>query len=529
METESVQAFNFFFNRRLIVCFLLPGIYLFGFFFLLFQRHPLPVNQDEFLPLISKSFLSKTGPARSSLAEPYSRQFFGRNVPVISYPYVGALKGLLYHVTRLPVSAPVYRLFNLTLLWLFSVLVLTTIWQTIPQQSLVPVWVGLLYLLGDVAFFVMHITDEGVVLLYNIFGLSFIVLVWPQHKLIWWKPLVLVIITFLGIWNRLNCIWFMGAGLFSTCLVAAVTRDSKILTHTAFVILASLVGTVLAFLVVPDYLSIVSNGLAKSIPITTDMQSFYDHWKALFGVINPFSAYHRYIDIQGTPAIYQSYGWFFQLIVFLIPLYGITRAIASKGRMEKEATDLLFISVTILMLTFIIVKTREAWSSNHIMSIKPMVYIGLSVILYHLISKGRFLKTAAIGISALIGVSLTILGFKGYADVIAKEPIGGIYGVTWNSYEAIEEAGSSGLDSIFALDWGVFYPGVAMSPEYQRWEMVTADSFLDIQQKNSSFFGGSLGVLFKLNGPNKWLLDAKYRSKKLVTDISLFTRHRGEP
>ena len=75
---------------NIIACF-----FLLLLLFQLFQLNPIPVNQDEFLPVFSKSFLEKSDFAKGSLSQPYSKSIFGKNFPVISYPYVGSLKGLL--------------------------------------------------------------------------------------------------------------------------------------------------------------------------------------------------------------------------------------------------------------------------------------------------------------------------------------------------------------------------------------------------------------------------------------------------
>ena len=360
---------------NIIACF-----FLLLLLFQLFQLNPIPVNQDEFLPVFSKSFLEKSDFAKGSLSQPYSKSIFGKNFPVISYPYVGSLKGLLYYLSQWPSSVTAYRLFNLFLLLGLTAALVNYADNFRPGNRLIKFFfIG--FLLGDISFLVLALTDEGPILLNMFFGVLYIRLIFPDQKFAWWKVFIVGFAVFLGVWDRLNFAWFIVAGLGSSLIVLLIKRNKKVLVYALTTVTATIVGLGGVYWLVPSYYSILKRGASKSIALY-DFKELWDHGLMLSDVMNPFSAYHRYINVNHgpTPFLYNVYEgaiWLFFAVAFCYGVFFIIKSLANK---EKATAQYIYIITVTILLVFLIIKTRESWSSHHIIIIRPFLFLAVTLI-----------------------------------------------------------------------------------------------------------------------------------------------------
>jgi len=247
-------------------------------------------------------------------------------------------------------------------------------------------------------------------------------------------------------------------------------------------------------------------------------------------VMNPFSAYHRYINvnIEPTPLLYNVYEgaiWFFLFITICYGVFLTAKGLANK---ENAKTQYIYIITVTTLLFFLIIKTRESWSSHHIIIIRPFLFLALTLVAIEATARAPVFRKLAVALLSLITVAFVAIGIKGYVDMLHAKPIGGFYDVSWNSIDAVNIASNSDNRLILALDWGAFYPGAAISPPDQRWEMKTADDLVQLQKINASYGSQEFGVLFKINGPHRWLYFYQSPEKLHLTDITIFDRHKGE-
>jgi len=498
------------------------------FFFWLFQKAPIPVNQDEFLSIFSKTLIEKTDIAKGSISGPYSKNIFGKQVPVLSYPYVGSIKGLLYYFSGWPSTVTAYRVFNLILLCFFLVIIVSYADQFYLSNWLTKLlFVGLLF--GDISFLVLLVTDAGTILLFTILGIVYIRLLYPGQNLAWWKILLVALAGFLGLWNRVNFIWFIGAGLGSSVIVLMLYRKFDILVYVLTMIIATIVGISGAYFLTPNYFSTFHRGVENSIPIS-DFSGLWVHWQMLSERLNPFSAFHSYIDISSipTPLLYSLYEWTIWFFLFIAFSYGCLLIIKTLIN-DSSNFQLIYFILVVAALCLAIVKTRESWGAHHIITIKPYLYLIVSLIATKEIAGFPPARKIIFTLFAVIAVALALISAKGYSDMLKAKPIGGYYDVSWNSIDAVKSACNSKTKIILALDWGVFYPGSAMSRQNQRWEMHEAKDILQLQKINNSYGGNDFGVLFKINGPHKWLLTHQAIKDSTISSITIFDQYKGEP
>lgn len=497
-------------------------------FFWFFQKAPIPVNQDEFLPIFSKSFIEKNDFAKGALSRPYSKNILGKQFPVLSYPYIGSLKGILYHLSGWPSSVTAYRAFNLIILCFLLVAVVSYTDQFYQSNWLTKLFfTGLLF--GDISFLVISVTDEGPILLNMLFGIIYVRLLYPEQSLTWWKILLVGLAVFLGVWDRINFIWFALAGIGSSIIILMLCRTLKVFVYVITMIIATFIGLLGVYWLIPSYFSKLQKGAENSIPLN-DFSGLWDHWQMLSHLINPFTAFHRYVDVTSipTPLLYNIYEWtiwFFLLAAFL---YGCFFLIKSRLKNDPTTSQLLYLILVLASLCFIIVKTRESWSSHHIITIKPYLYLVVSLLATREITSFQFIKKIKITLLTIFAVALALISAKGYSDMLHAKPIGGFYDVSWNSIDAVKSACNSKTKIIYALDWGVFYPGAAMSRPDQRWEMKTAKNLVQLQKLNASYGNREFGVLFKIKGPHQWIYTFQSPEDLQVADISIFDRHKGE-
>ena len=264
-------------------------------FFWLFQKAPIPVNQDEYLTIFSKSLVEKNNFAKGSISRSYSKNIFGKQVPVLSYPYVGSLKGLLYYLSGWPPSVTGSRVFNLIILCFLLVISISYANQFYQSNWLTnSLLAGLLF--GDISFLVLFVSDAGTILLYMLLGIVYIRLLYPDQNLTWWKILLVSLAGFLGLWSRINFIWFVGAGIGSSIIILILYRKRNFFVYVITMITATVIGMSGVYWLTPNYSSILKNGVEKSIPLS-DFPGLWDHWLMLSHRMNSFATYHLYIDI----------------------------------------------------------------------------------------------------------------------------------------------------------------------------------------------------------------------------------------
>jgi len=107
-------------------------------------------------------------------------------------------------------------------------------------------------------------------------------------------------------------------------------------------------------------------------------------------------------------------------------------------------------------------------------------------------------------------------------------PIKGVYNVSWNSIAAVEEAVNTDVKMVYALDWGVFYPGVAMSRKDQKWEMEQIRSPQDFGKLYGAQGDMGFAILFKTSGDNGWILKNALMNVLGIISTKIFHQHPGE-
>lgn len=510
----------------LIKLILLGGLALLALALWLWPGLP-PVNQDEYLPLLPMSWFIKEPNSRTSLLRSYVIRVLGYDVPALAYPYVGSLKGLLYAATSFPALIPTYRRANLFLVGCFFSLVL---WATskLSRGSLVAAKLCLVFLIADTSLIVLGITDEGPIMIGLILATVLLMLLTSAVEAPrWWLALPVALVVFLGVWDRLNFVWFVAAGLMG-CAAASIARPlrdaARLLTISA---IGCAIGLAAAAYFLPQYTKAVL-APGKGIPVR-DLTRLWEHWIMLMNVLDPFAAYHRYISVNSIfdsgRALYVAYRWVFSILALTVMVASLRVAALRLRQANHCAGLLLFLGAFLVSLFVSIIKTAHAWSSHHIILVKPFVYIALSSLL---VETTRF-RGPLIALAALLATGFGYTGIRGYVDMQSAPPILGVYDVSWNAVEAWQAAARSDVPTIYALDWGVFYPGVVNSRATQRWEMTEAKNPQELLRLGFGRSAPDFGLLFRASGPHRWLLTASNEGRNYaVVERQEFDRHKGE-
>ena len=493
-----------------------------------FQRNPLPVNQDEYLPLLPMSCLTKPAEAQSDLCSGYSRPLFGRPIPVLSYPYVGSLKGWIYYLCHLSAEIQTYRTFNALLLGLFITSAVWVAYRFSDGDPLCATIVATL-LLTDVSLLALGVTDEGPILLTLLFGCAFVFLCRPDDKISAMPPAAVAMIAFLGCWDRLNFLWFVGAGLLASWLVVPIA-GRRAFRQTGLKTVAALAGVLTAFTFIPGHRQKVLEGLSRSIPLY-QIDELWAHAVMLFHLLDPFSAYHRYVDVSSPPIpiLYQTYSGILMILFAAALLRSLIAVIRKPSGTQPLELALLLLSLFTATLIALTVKTPDAWASHHTILVKPFVHLSVALAIVDLSRKcpGRNLRVGlTVGTLVLCGF-YGFVGLKGYTDAREAPPIGGEYDVSWNAIDAVRHACRADVQTVYPLDWGAFYPGVAMSPPKQRWDMANITESSDLLRLPGARRGTDVGLLFKAHGANRWLLTMDWGQIDRSEQIS-FSRASGE-
>ena len=512
--------------RRLV---LLAGAGLALLALFLWPRLP-PVNQDEYLPLFPTSWFRKAPAARSEALYGYSIRLFDHQVPVRSYPYLGAVEGLLYAATFLPPTLHVYRAAKLSLVWGIFAAMLCACWR-LSGGSRAACWWCLAFLLSDVALVVLGITDRGTHFMILALGSCLFVLLFSVvQSPSYWKVLPLALVAFLGGWERVNFLWFVGAGLAAcatTALVDGIRRSVRVLSITAAGCVLGLAG---ALRLIPDYRGMLLAGAEKSIALS-DLPALWEHWIMLFYRLDPFGAYHSYANADAAlhDFWYGLYRWAWTLLYVGIVGACTGLGLARARRDPDRARPLLFLAAFLGVLLLLIVKTYESWAAHHVLVLKPFAYLGLAVLFAAVRVPPRLRGALGIALGLLV-VGFGWIGLRGYRDLQQAPPILGYYDVSWNQFDAWQAAAQSTVTAVYALDWGVFYPGVVNSPPNQRWEMAEVADPKALRNLDAARKGLDMGVLFHAQGPNRWLLEAvDARERYGIRDEQRFDRYKGEP
>jgi hypothetical protein len=491
------------------------------------------IHQDEYLPLFPITWFTKEPAARSSGLYPYTREAFGTVFPVLSYPYLGAVKAYAYLALGLPTTPGAYRLLQLALLGVLVVLVVRVCWR-LSGRSAFACAVCLALLLADTGVVTLGILDEGNQIPNLVFGtllvlcLSAIVEA-PRA----WQALPLALVVAVGELDRVNFVWFVGAGLAGCAATAVAGPVRRSLRVLAVATVGCALGLAAAVVVVPDYPSKIGAGMQQSIP-TFDVPGLWEHWGVLFAQLDPLSAYHRYVDARapahgGTYALYR-WTWtaLFAAVVASAAVLGLARARRDPEHPER-ARPLLFLAAFAGALLFVIVKTKESWSAHHVFLVKPFAYVALGLLAAEA-ARGPRARRPVVGVVALLAVGSAWAGARAHRDMLAASPIFGVYDVGPNQSEAWRAAAESGATTVYALDWGVFYPGVLNSPPGQHWEAPAPETPEAAQALLAARAGTETAVLFHTRGSFRWLLEGpRARARFGMRDVRQFERHPGEP
>jgi hypothetical protein len=482
------------------------------------------VHQDEYLPIFPLAWYTKVPDARPSMLRYWSGSFAdGRIViPLRAYHYIGASKGLLWAAAGLPTEIGPYRATNGVG---FAILVGVLAWAAwrFGGRRVLGVALAIAFLAGDLSFAVLGITDEGPILIHLLLAtLLAVMFASLADRARWWLPLPIALVVALGIWDRLNFGWFVGAGLVACLAAAPFVRPWR--RAVGMLVLAA-VGTaaglepIRRFL--PDYVQWARGGVSGGIPLT-DGARLLEHATAMLRLVDPLAAYHRYANVgpQQFDLPWVAYRGAF-VVLTIAAIVG-----CAVGGWRRRDPQRLFLAAFLAALVGVVVRTHEAWSSHHVVVVKPFVYVALGV-LVGTATRGRARLAAGLGAVAL---AFAGLGMLGLVRLQSAPPVTGVYDVSWNATDAWRAAAASDVHRVFALDWGAYYPGVVNSRADQQWEMEDdlanprALALLD-HGKREPF-----GVLFRAGGPRRWIIAAAALGRHIeALRIERFDGHPGEP
>jgi hypothetical protein len=346
----------------------------------------------------------------------------------------------------------------------------------------------------------------------------------------WWYIVPIATVVFLGEWDRLNFLWFVASGI-GACTAASLAgpwRNS--LRGMTIAVVGCAAGLAATALLIPDYAKMVLAGAERSIGIF-DWLALWKHWQVLTPRLDPYGAYHIFLNTAEPKhaEFYVIYRWVWSLLYVAIVAGGLFLGLARLRKCSELARPLLFYSAFLASLFYVIIKTTDSWGSHHVMVLKPFAYLGLGVLAAAFISNSRmkYWLSAAV---VLLWVGHTSVGILGFREMTSAPSKLGVYDVSWNQADAWQAAVRAPVKAVYALDWGVFYPGVVNSPADQRWEMTTVKELGDLRRLDAARRGLDMGLLFQTNGPRSWILNApNARTHYGIIDIQHFDRYSGEP
>lgn len=481
------------------------------------------VNQDEYLSLAPLTWFSKPPQARSPDLAQLEGEFLGVRFPNRAYSYVGAVKAFMYHTTGLSTELSSLRAFNAAVFAVFFFLsCLITINASVAPWTALAIFTGLF--VTDTSLIVLAITDEGPIVVGFLFAALLVMTVLstltrPSLRL--WPALV--VIAFVGVWDRINFVWYLAAALAGTVIVEVLLERERRGLRVVLVATAALAALLALHLVVPPYIEILLKGIVGGHAAT----DFARHLRTLLAYTDPFGAFHRYVDVgdAASTRIYLAYR-----ALFCFGCLGVIAACVWQGTARRRADPvhargLLFFGAFVGTVALAIVATPHTWSSHHIVLCKPFLYIATAL----LVAGARIHRRACV---ALISVVILFSGYTGaraLADLRSAKPVGGVYGVSWNAVDAWRAAVASPVGRVYALDWGVFYPGIVNSAPEQRWYMSAARGSEQIWGLTHGRTDEAVGLLSRTGGrkpavDKSVLADGRLR----IESQTRFADHPGE-
>jgi len=482
-----------------------------------------PVHQDEYLPIYPLAWYTKTPEARPAGLRHWVRSFDGGRlvVPLRAYHYIGASKGLLWATLGLPTEPGPYRATNGVGVALLVALLAWAAWR-FSGRSTLGAALAVAFLAGDVSFVVLGITDEGPILIHLMLAtLLAILLASLAVRARWWLVVPVALVVTLGLWDRLNFGWFVGAGLAGCVAAAPAVRPWR---RAAGMLAVASAGTAAGVYpihrLLPDYLDMARRGLREGIGLA-DPARLLGHARAMLELVDPLAAYHRYADL--APRLHDP-PWVLYRWAFAALLVAAVTA-AAVGGLRRRDPQRLFVAGFTAALAAAVVRTNEAWASHHVVVVKPFVYLALAAAAG---AATRARAPLAAG-SAAVALAFAALGVLGVVRLQSGRPVTGVYDVSWNSTEAWRAAAAADVRRVYALDWGAYYPGVVNSPPAQRWEareVANLRSLMLLDHGSATPFG----VLFRTDGPHRWIAGAAAQGRWVQRlRAERFDRHPGEP
>ena len=419
---------------------------------------------------------------------PLMRHHYGGMVKAYPLAVVFKIFGVGWLVTRI----------TMIVLGLF-ILVLVYLWAR-QLFDIRVAFLALLLLSTDPNFIFPVRVDLGLVVLMLIFKMVSLLLL-----LRWWRKggvLSFVMAFFslgLGVWDKANFFWFVGALIASGFLVGGSGLFKK-LTWGA------LIGGVGAFILGSSpfsALNIMRSGVTFSRMVKPDPRtqrllmevgrnlsvSFRVFWQTING------HWLQRIFIGSSPLhLFLPYLLGFSVIVFL----GISLKIIVAHRLRLKKVSFVFSLMTgILLLTML---TPQTWGGHHFLMVYPFPHIFCGAVLSSLITL-RSPRAAVRKVLSVMGIAVLLLAI--YSNVSLTFAVHRAFARDklpwWAWSNAIYDLGDylSNLPgkTILCLDWG-FYRNLA----------VVTEGKVKLEEKYENFRSGQADNVFKKCFPNNYYL-----------------------
>jgi hypothetical protein len=343
---------------------------------------------------------------------------------------------------------------------------------------------------------------------------------------VWWRTVAIAAVVFLGVWDRLNFTWYLAASVAAVVAASIGRERSQCWRPLVHIGLGMAVGLLALYALIPDYLRTVLTGFDADV-LPTSPGALGVHLGGLIGVVDPFHAYHRYVvtNPNQQDAIYVVYRVGF-CVAFVVAMLGnlCLGALRLRAGSDRAAMP-LFAGGFVAGLFVVIALTGHAWASHHIIVAKPFVYFALAVLIAELPGP----RAVFVAVTALVVAFCAYTGARGLSDLRTAPPESGIYGVTWNAVDAWSAAAASPNSTIYALDWGVFYPGLVNSWANQRWEMAFPNTAEDLWGLTHGRPGIEVGMLFRAESRYGQLADAANPNRRdTIVATDTFDDHAGD-
>ncbi|HJQ83779.1 MAG TPA: hypothetical protein VKA21_06880 [Candidatus Binatia bacterium] len=452
--------------------------------------HLPPLHQDELLPLVPLVRFHKVPDAWGDYVRGLSVTVFGHVLPLRSYVYEGALRALLY-APFFPIRWQTYRATNVVWVFVLFALILCCCRRLGGLRAAV---LGCSLLATDVSFVYLGITEQ-VRVLHFILGVALFLLAAACVERP--RPATaagLAVVVALGVWNKLEFLWFVAAALAATH-PAALLRAGAVRALLAIDVAVG-VGLLGAYAIVPSYFRLAGIGAAATV--APSALARVGHFADLWPLVAPLGAYHRHVDVtaglDAAPATTYS-------AAFLGFAAAVVLGLAVDGVRERRPAWLA-LAIFPVVLAVLAVLTPFTMHVHHILVVKPFVYAGAAVLAARALGAPRK-RVAVLALWAVLLAGSLAANVQAFAAMQHAPPLRGPYGVSANAVDAWQAAVASDVREIRALDWGVFFAGLVSSRRDQRWDMET----LGTPDALRKLMAGRerVGLLFRADGPHAWL------------------------